>query len=162
MDDWKPTYDAYVEEWQKEADIAREKALKNRKFYEDEAEKEEKKKKDEEALKKRREREEKRAEEGRERLRRELAGEIKPSGKGKMGGKGDDDKVKEAWEMVKASEGAETGDGKDGKVAAGDARGVMPQDVKAGMAQVDGKARPQIKQVSDHITFSLLLRVSSF
>lgn len=147
MDDWKPTYDAYVKDWQHEADIAREKALKNRKFYEDEAEAKEKAKKDEEALKKRREREEKRAEEGRERLRRELAGEVKPAGGGvgRSKEKTKGEKVKEAWEMVKASEGKEAGEGKE---VVADGRGVMPQDVRAGQAVNDGEARSKIQQVS--------------
>jgi hypothetical protein len=153
MAEWKSTYDNYVEHWQAESAVAREKALENRHFYEDQAAAEAKKAKDEAAALKKRELQEKKDREGAERLRRELAGE--GSGKGKKSKKAREQeereererKVKEAWEMVKGAGPSSTAQGEQ-VVHAGDARGVMDEDVKAGQAVLEGQKKERVAQVS--------------
>lgn len=149
MDEWKSTYDSYVEHWQAESAVARDKADKNRKFYEDEADAEAKSKQDAATAAKKREAQEKKDREGAERLRKELAGGV---GKGKKGKKAREEeeraerekKVKEAWELVKGAEPKR----EEGVVHAGDARGVMDEDHRAGQAVLEGQRKERVAQVS--------------
>lgn len=153
MDEWKSTYDNYVEHWQAESAVARKVALENRKFYEDAAAAEEKKAKDEAAAKKRAEAKEKKDREGAERLRKELAEgsvENKKSRKQREQEEREEreKKMREAWELVKGAGPSSSGQGeKAGVVHVGDARGVMDEDVKAGQAVVEGQKKERVEQV---------------
>lgn len=163
MDEWKDVYEAYSKEWKEEADVAREKAIRNRKYYEDLAESSAKKAKDEAAAKKKREAEEKKEKEGKERLRRELAGEVSQKGKGAAGNKTKSEgekegKMKEAWELVNAQKGTKDGSDTGKKGSDGvetDGRGVMDQDILSGQAVVAGTEKKHIQQVSNNLPLGI-------
>lgn len=149
MDEWKDTYESYLQKWQHESAIARERAEKTRKRIEDEHAAAAKAKKDEEEAKKKAEAAKKAEEARQERLKRELE-EIKGSKSRRKGrqasGSGTEEreqKVKEAWEMVKAA-----GSGIEPKQVVTDARGTMDADIKAGQVHIPGEPKKAVKVVS--------------
>jgi hypothetical protein len=129
MDEWKDTYDKYVNDWQAESSLARKKAEDTRKQIEAEHAAIAKKIEEEKNAKKKEEAEKKRQKERDEKLKKELA-EEKAASLGKRRADlnvQDKQKVKEAWEFVKSGD-----EGPKPKDTVADVRGVMPQDVKAG------------------------------
>ena len=138
MDEWKSTYEGYVSQWQADSSAAREKALATRKRIEEERDAEQKAALEEEVAVRKAEETKKERE---ERLRRELEDRIESSQAGKDGNGQRDDRVKEAWELVKS-----TGEG-EGKEVVSDARGVTDQDVLAGQTNLSGAERSEVKQV---------------
>jgi hypothetical protein len=149
MEEWKDTYDSYLKDWHAESSLARQKAEETRKKIEDEHAAIAKRMEDEKKSKQKEEAEKKRQKEREEKLKKELADE-KAAGisrrRAERGGGGDDrdKKVKEAWEMIKGG----GGQGKEDTVSVGDARGVTPQDVKAGNVQLAGDAKKMVNSVS--------------
>jgi hypothetical protein len=147
MEEWKGTYDKYVEDWQAESSLARQRAEETRQKIEAEHAAIAKKMEDAKKSKQKEEAEKKRQKEREEKLKKELADE-KAAGISRRraergGAKDDKDKVKEAWEMIKGG-GGESKQG--GSVV--DGRGVVPQDVKAGNVQLAGDAQKAVNPVS--------------
>lgn len=166
MDEWKTTLESYNTQWLAESSEARAKAEATRTRIESERAASSKSLSDaskaKRATEKAREEEMKRS----ERLREELSGSpgLRRS-KGRhlnLGAQEErETKVKEAWEMVKGSSSAPaiSSSSGSGVVHAGDARGVMPQDVTAGQALGPGQSRPSVKQVS-HTLLSAKIRAN--
>jgi len=141
MAEWKDTYESYLSHWHAESAEARKTSTATRERIEaqraEEKKAEEGKAKAEKAAV--RAKEQKKKDE--EKLKEEMEG--KKVKKTAASGKDDrDQKVKEAWEMVKAA-----GEGQSEETV-GDVRGVTTEDVLGGQALAPGQSRPKVQQVS--------------
>jgi hypothetical protein len=149
MDEWKSTYEGYLSQWRADSAEARKKAVEARKRIEDEREVERRAALDESTVQRKAREAEEREKERKERLRRELEDRTTVEKGGGAGERGDE-RVKEAWEMMKG--GSEDSERKE---VVTDARGVMDHDVAAGQASISNKGRPSVKQVN-RLTFPSL------
>lgn len=142
MAEWKDTYESYLSHWHAESAEARKNALATRERIEKQRAEEKKAQEDkvkaEKAAIKAKEKKEKDA----EKLKEEMEGKKAKKEAGSSGKADRDQKVKEAWEMVKAA-----GEGQSDEVIA-DARGVTAEDIAGGQALAPGQSRPSVKQVS--------------
>ncbi|WVR07760.1 hypothetical protein IAU60_004803 [Kwoniella sp. DSM 27419] len=141
MDTWKETYESYLSEWQAESSLARSKAELTRKKIEEDKAARAKAEKDKAAADKKAKADAEKAEKDKIRLQLELesqssrVGGVRESGATKAAR---EQKVKEAWEMVKGSKGS--ADQKAGETVETDGRGTTTQDVEP--AQSSSAVKP--------------------
>ena len=159
MAEWKDTYDSYLSEWQAESSIARQKSEEVRKRIEEEAAAKEKAAADEIKAKKRAEQEAEKRKERDAKLQMELerSGGSSRSALNKrkdLGREEREQKVKEAWEMVKGA-----GEGKQGEEVVTDGRGVTDADLRSGNVEIDGQKKESIKSVCRLIHLARVTRM---
>ncbi|WWD19553.1 hypothetical protein CI109_104014 [Kwoniella shandongensis] len=150
MDEWKDTYEHYLEEWHAESAVAREKAEKTRKRIEDERAAEAKAAQDKVTAEKKKKQDEEKKKRDQERLKRELEEEMEEGSKKRHGKSAErEKKVKEAWELVKggeSSEAASTAVKQGAGVSADtDGRGVTEADIAGGQAIPTGHHKKPIQ-----------------
>jgi hypothetical protein len=144
MAEWKDTYESYLSNWHAESAEARKKALETRVKIEKQREEEAKKGSDSVKAQKAAQKAQEKKERDAQRLKEELEGKAAAAAKaGQAQASADrEQKVKEAWEMIKAA-----GEGEVKEVTT-DARGATAEDFAGGQALPPGQSRPPVKQVS--------------
>lgn len=144
MKEWKETYEAYLSQWHAESAEARKKALETRVTIEKQREEEAKKGSDSVKAQKAAQKAQEKKERDAQRLKEELEGKAAAAAKAAQGqGSGErEQKVKEAWEMIKAA-----GEGEVKEVTT-DARGATAEDFAGGQALPAGQSRPPVQQAS--------------